>query len=87
MVKGDLASISLGTAIYDQPVAVGDQVGGIRHYAGLAQKDQTCVVLSDPDDWKSTVDLGISGPWTQILLGGQVVWVKSYYVGPLEAAA
>lgn len=80
MAKGDLVCISQGTAMYDQPVAVDDLVGGIRHYAGLAQKDQTCVVLSDPDDWKSTV---WSAPWTQVLLDGRVVWVKSHFLAHL----
>jgi len=83
MAKGDLVCISHGTAMYDQPVGVGDQVGGIRHYAGLAQKGQTCVVLSDPDDWKSTV---WSAPWTQVLLDGRVVWVKSHFLVHLVQA-
>lgn len=80
MAKGDLVSIILGTAIYDQPVSVDDQVGGIRHYAGLAQKGQTCVVLSDPDDWKATSLVDWSSPWSRVLLDGRVVWVKSHFL-------
>jgi hypothetical protein len=83
MAKGDLVCISQETAMYDQPVGVGDQVGGIRHYAGLAQKGQTCVVLSDPDDWKATPLVDWSSPWSRVLLSGRVVWVKSHFLAML----
>jgi len=83
MPKGGLACIAGDTAVYTQPVGVTDQVGAIRHHAGFVRKGEHCMVLSDPSDWKSTPDLGISGPWTQVLLGGQVVWVRSHYVTPL----
>lgn len=87
MAKGDLVCISQGTAIYTQPVGVNDQVGGIRHYAGLAVKGQTCVVLSDPDDWKSTPLVDWASPWSQVLLGGRTVWVKSNFLAHLVQTA
>jgi hypothetical protein len=87
MEKGSLAAILGDTVIYTRPVDINDQRGAIQHHAGLVRKGERCLVLSDPGDWMATPDLGLSGPWTQILLRGQVVWVKRYYVGPLEAAA
>lgn len=83
MEKGSLAAILGDTVIYTRPVDINDQRGAIQHHAGFVRKGEHCMVLSDPGDWKATPDLGFSGPWTQILLGGQVVWVKNYYVGPL----
>ncbi len=83
MAKGDLVCISQGTAMYDQPVSINDQVGGISHYAGLAEKGQTCVILSDTDDWKATPFIDWSSSWSQVLLGGRVVWVKSHFLAHL----
>jgi hypothetical protein len=83
MEKGSLAAILGDTVIYTRPVDINDQRGAIQHHAGFVRKGERCLVLSDPGDWMATPDLGFSGPWTQILLGGQVVWVKRYYVGPL----
>lgn len=83
MEKGSLAVILGDTVVYTRPVDINDQRGAIQHHAGFVRKGERCLVLSDPGDWKATPDLGFSGPWTQILLGGQVVWVKRYYVGPL----
>jgi len=83
MAKGDLVCISQGTAMYDQPVSINDNVDGIRHYVGLAEKGQTCVILSDPDDWKATPFIDWSSSWSQVLLGGRVVWVKSHFLAHL----
>jgi len=83
MVKGSLARIAGDTTVYTQPVGVTDQTGAIRHHAGFVRKGEHCMVLSDPCDWKATPDLGFSGPWTQILIGGQVVWLKNHYVTTL----
>ena len=83
MAKGDLVCTSQGTAIYDRPVGVNDQVGALDAVMGFVQKGQTCVILSDPDDWKATPLIDWSTPWSQVLLGGRVVWVKSYFLAPL----
>ncbi len=83
MVKGSLACVLGDTTTYTRPVGVTDQVGAIRHHAGYARKGEHCLVLSEPGEWKETPELGISGPWTQILHGGQVVWVRNNYIGAL----
>ena len=81
MLKGSIVCILDNTPVYSQPVGVTDQLGAIMHHAGLAIKGQNALVLSNPADWEATPHLGFSNPWTQILLGGQVVWVKNHYIG------
>jgi len=66
--------------MYDQPIGINDNISGIRHYAGLAQKGQTCVILSDPDDWKATSLARGTSPWSRVLLSGRVVWVASQFL-------
>ena len=85
MVKGSLACIVGDTITYTQPVGVTDQIGAVRYHAGFVRKGDLCMVLSDPGDWKEMpdIDFSNSNPWTQILLGGQVVWVKSRDLTPL----
>jgi hypothetical protein len=87
MEKGSLATFVGDTIVYTQPIGVTDQVGAIRHHAGFARKGEHCLVLSKPGEWKETPELGISGPWTQILLGGQVVWARNHYLAVLMTAA
>jgi hypothetical protein len=87
MVKGSLACILRDTAVYTRPVGVTDQVGAVRHHAGFARQDEHCLILSDPWDWEATPDIGVSNPWSQILLGGQVVWVKNHCIAPLVHVA
>ena len=83
MEKGDLVYVLVDTPIYDHPVGIGDPEAAIRHYSGLATRGQHAVVLSEPDEWKTTSLRGWSNPWTRVLLEGQVVWVGSRYLESL----
>jgi hypothetical protein len=80
MMKGDLVTVLGGAPVYTLPVGIEDQLGAIRHYAGMTMKGQPAVILSDPDDWKAALERVSSADWTQILLGGQVVWLQSHFI-------
>jgi len=80
MAKGDLVTVLGGAPVYTLPVGIEDQTGAIRHYAGMTRKGQPAVILSDPDDWQAILGMVSNADWTQVLLGGGVVWIQTTFL-------
>lgn len=87
MLKGNLVCFLVDSPIYDQPVGVNDQIAAIRHHAGIVQRGQHAMVLSEPDDWKTTPrGGGWFHPWSKVLVEGRVAWVTSHFLEALVQA-